>query len=72
MSKGLIASVVIVFTAAVTAMLIYVKLSADKAREISDESMKQFKTIEQDLQKTNLRFDSLNKIDLDSLIKANK
>lgn len=72
MSKGLISAVVVIFIAMVVAMLIYMKLSADRARKISDEYMKQFKTIEKDLQKNSKRPDSLNSINIDSLIKAMK
>ena len=72
MSKGLISAVVIVFIAMVVAMLIFMKVSADRARKISDEYMKEFKTIEKDLQKNSKRLDSLNRIDIDSLIKIKK
>ena len=69
MPKGLIAFIVV---AAVALMIIIMKESAHIARKKSDEIIKQFKTVDSDLQKTDERLDSLNKIDLDSLIKANK
>jgi archaellin len=70
MSKGLIAFIVV---AAVALMIIIMKESAHIARTKSDEIMEQFKTIDRDLQNTtDERLDSLNKILLDSLGKANK
>ena len=69
MTKGLIAFIVV---AAVAFVLIFMKKSADVARERSDQLMEEFKTVDRNLQKTDRRLDSLNRIKLDSLIKANK
>ncbi len=70
MSKGLIAFIIV---AVVSLVLIFMKMSADIARKRSDKIMEQFKTVDRDLMNTNERLDSLNnKMDFDSLIKANK
>ncbi|MEI9959117.1 MAG: hypothetical protein WDM90_23025 [Ferruginibacter sp.] len=71
MSKGLILFIVVACVAAITAMVIYMKQSADEARNKSDEIMEQFKAIDRDLQKT-AELDSLNKMYFDSLRKADK
>jgi hypothetical protein len=69
MSKGLIAFIVV---AAIALTIFLMKESADIARKKSDDILEQFKTVDRSLQKPNESLDSLNKIDFDSLIKANK
>ena len=69
MSKGLIAFIIV---AVVSLVLIFMKMSADIARKRSDKIMEQFKTVDKDLNHINERLDSINKLYLDSLIKANK
>ena len=69
MTKGLIAFIVV---AAVALVLIFMRKSADIARRRSDQLMEEFKAVDRSLQKTDTRLDSLDKIKLDSLIKANK
>lgn len=69
MSKGLIAFIVV---AAVVLMFFIMKESANIARNKSDDIVEHFKTIEGGLNKTSERLDSFNKMDIDSLIKANK
>lgn len=72
MSKGLIAFIVVVCIAIMSTVVIFMKQSADAAHKKSDTIMEQFKTIDKDLQQSNERLDSANKMDLDSLVKANK
>jgi hypothetical protein len=72
MSKGLITFIAVASIAFIAALVIYMKQSADVARKRSDDIREQFKTIDKDLKKTGERLDSLNKMDFDSLIKANK
>ena len=74
MSKGLIAFIAVAFIALVSAMLIFMKHTADVARKRSDEIMEQFKKVDRDFKEKNNKPDSLNKIEMemDSLIKANK
>jgi hypothetical protein len=69
MSKGLIAFIAV---AAIALTIFLMKESADIARKKSDDILEQFKTVDRSLQKPNESLDSLNKIDFDSLIKANK
>jgi uncharacterized protein YpuA (DUF1002 family) len=72
MPKGLISFIVVSFIAVAAAVIIFMKQSAYVARKRSDEIMRQFKTVDKDLQKTNERLDTLNKMDFDSVIKVNK
>lgn len=72
MSKGLIAFIAMVFIAVVAAMIIYMKKTADEARNKSDEILEEFKRIDKDLQDKDQQFDSLNKMYFDSLYKADK
>jgi hypothetical protein len=72
MSKGLISFIVISIIAVAAAVLIYMKQSANAARKRSDEIMRQFKTIDKDLHKTNDTLGYFNKIDIDSLIESKK
>jgi hypothetical protein len=68
----LISFIAIAFIAAVAALLIYMKLSAGKARKISDEMMEKYKTVDKDIQNSTDELDSLNKMYYDSLRNANK
>lgn len=68
MPTGLIAFIVV----ATVVIIIIINESADVARTKSDEIMELFNAIDKDLQKNNGGFHSLNKINIDSLIKANK
>jgi hypothetical protein len=72
MSKGLITFIVIACIAVVTAVAIKMMISANEARNRSDEIMEQFKTVDKGLQRTTEELDSLNKIYFDSLRKADK
>ena len=72
MSKGLLAFITLAFITLAWIVIIFMKQSAHNTRKKSNEIMEEFKTVDRDLQKTNERLDSLNKTDLDSLIKANK
>jgi hypothetical protein len=70
MQKGLIAFIVI---ACVALVIMFMKQSARIARKKSDDITEQFKTVDKDLHKaTGKRPDTLNKMNFDSLIKANK
>ena len=69
MSKGLVAFIVV---AAVVLTFLIMSESANIARKKSEDIVEQFKTVDQELKKTSERLDSLNKMDIDSLIKANK
>lgn len=72
MSKRLIAFIVLVSIATMSMVVIFLKQSADEGRKRSDNIMEQFETVDRDLHKSNERLDSLNKMDYDSLVKANK
>lgn len=73
MSKGLITFIAIVCISVLAAGFIYfMKQSAHEARKKSDTIMEEFKTVDQDLQESNQKMDSLNKIYFDSLRKADK
>jgi hypothetical protein len=72
MSKGLIVFIVAACIAIMSMVVIFIKQSADAAHKKSDRIMEQFKTIDKDFLQSNERLDSLTKMDLDSLIKANK
>lgn len=72
MSKGLIAFIFMFFIAAVATLIIYMKKSADEARNKTDELLEQFKKIDKDLQGKNQQFDSPNTMYFDSLHKADK
>jgi hypothetical protein len=73
MSKGLITFIAIVCISFLAAGFIYfMKQSADDSRKRSDTILEQFKTVDQDLQESNQKLDSLNKIYFDSLRKADK
>lgn len=69
MSKGLIAFIV---TAAVGIVLIFMRRSAGIASSRSDQIIEEFKTIDNNLHKTDARLDSAARAHLDSLMKANK
>ena len=65
--------VLIAFIVVATVVIITIlKGSADVARTKSDEIMEQSNAIDKDLQKNNGGFHSLNKINIEALIKANK
>jgi hypothetical protein len=64
MPRGLIAFIVIAFTAI---EILFMKKSTDKARLKSDKILEEFKRIDKDLQKTTIAIDSANKILPDSL-----
>jgi hypothetical protein len=72
MPKGLIVFIVVGCIALMSMAVIFMKKSADAARKKSDTIMEQFKTVDRDLKQSSERLDSLNKIDFDSLPKANK
>lgn len=72
MPKGLIAFIAVACIALMSMAVIFMKKSADAARKKSGTIMEQFKTVDKDFQQSNERLDSLNKLYLDSLIKANK
>jgi hypothetical protein len=72
MPKGLIAFIVVACIALMSMAVIFMKKSADAAQKKSDTIMEQFKTVDRDLQQSNESLDSINKMYLDSLIKANK
>jgi hypothetical protein len=72
MPKGLIAFIVVACIAVMSMAVIFMKKSADATRKKSDIIIEQFKTVDRDLQQSNVRLDSINKMYLDSLIKANK
>lgn len=67
MSKGLIAFIVVACLALAFMLYKSMKESADKAHQQSDEIMKEFKTIDKDLQRSKNRIDSLNKELLNSI-----
>jgi hypothetical protein len=67
MSKGLIAFIVIAAIAIASSAIIFMKESADKAKEKSDKILEEFRTIDKGLQKTTIAIDSANKILFDSL-----
>lgn len=72
MSKRLIVLVILICVASVSVMLFVMKRSADRAREVSNEYLKEFKTIDKDLKRSSSRLDSLNKMYFDSLRNAGK
>ena len=60
MHKGLIAFVVVAGIGFTFSIIFFMKKSADKARKESDKILKEFKTIDKDLKKSSITFDSLN------------
>ena len=73
MSKGLIAFIIAACVAVIVAEVIFLKNSADEARERSNKIIEQFKTIDKHLEETtDERLDSLNKVFFDSLLKVDK
>jgi hypothetical protein len=62
MSKKLIASVIVISIVLMAAGIIFLKVTADKAREQSDQILKDFKTINKDLKLSNKTIDSLTEV----------
>ena len=66
MSKGLIAFIVVACVAVIAAEVIFLKKSADEARERSNKIIEQLKTIDKHTEETtDARLDSLNKVFFD-------
>jgi hypothetical protein len=72
MSKGLIAFIIVACIAIMSMVVMFLKQSADEGRKKQNKIMEQFKTVDKDLHKSNERLYSLNKMDFDSSVKANK
>ncbi|MFM6926467.1 MAG: hypothetical protein ACKOU7_13250 [Ferruginibacter sp.] len=69
MVKGLITCMAV---AAAAFLLLFLKKSADIARNRSDQLLKEFKTIDNSLQPSGTKSDSVNKTVPDSLNRPNK
>jgi hypothetical protein len=67
MPKGLLAFIVVAGIVFASIVIIFMKKSADKASERPDKVLEEFKTINEDLQKTTIAIDSANKMLPDSL-----
>lgn len=67
MSKGLIAFVAVAVICIGSLIIVFIKASADKARKTSDSILRDFQTVDRNLKKSSIAFDSINNSLSDSL-----
>lgn len=72
MKKSSIALIVLVIALAAGATLFFMKQSADAAKRQSNAILDEFKTIDESLQKSNLKIDSMSQLLKDSITKLEK
>jgi hypothetical protein len=67
MLKGLIAFVAVAVICIGSLIIVFIKASADKARKTSDSILKDFQTVDRNLKRSSIEFDSINNALPDSL-----